>query len=215
VGAGAMGELLALEARRRRIQITVASRHESRAAALAAVVSGRGIGLAQAAREAASHDGIAIALAGPWLAWNADAALQPIVDLSSPPAITPPRHATYLDIDDLHRQGEAAPPTNDQLTYAAAATAVVELAAETFERWVGGRTSVATLRGLRDSAERRRALETQRLLRRMPDLEPSEKALVEAFSRRLVAALLHEPSCRLREDTDGRAAAAAHRLFDL
>jgi glutamyl-tRNA reductase len=137
------------------------------------------------------------------------------VDLSAPPAITPPRHATYLDIDGLHRQSEAAPPTNDQLAYAAAATAVVELAAETFERWVGGRTSVATLRGLRDSAERRRALETQRLLRRMPDLEPSEKALVEAFSRRLVAALLHEPSCRLREDIDGRAAAAARRLFDL
>jgi glutamyl-tRNA reductase len=215
VGAGAMGELLALEARRRRLQITVASRHEFRALALAGVVSGRAVGLAEAAAVAQAHDGVAIALRGPWPAGSSISDLPPTVDLSSPPAIAAPTRTPYLDIDGLHRRSATGHPTADQLAYSASANRVVEQTAADFDRWLSGRASVATLRSLRDSAERRRETETRQLLRRLPDLEPEERVLVEAYSRRLVAALLHQPTARLREDIDGETAAAVRRLFAL
>jgi glutamyl-tRNA reductase len=215
VGSGAMGELLALEARRRGMKITVASRHESHAAALARIVSGRAVGLAEAAAVAPAHDWVAIALRGFWPEGNGVPALPPTVDLSSPPAITPSMHTPYLDIDGLQRLSATSHPTADQLAYSTSTNQVVEQTAVEFERWLTGRASVATLRSLRDSAERRREIETQLLLRRLPDLEPRERALVEEFGRRLVSALLHEPSSRLRDDVDGETAAAARRLFNL
>lgn len=215
VGSGAMGKLLAFEARRRRMQITVASRQESHAAALARIVSGRAVGLAEAAAIAPAHDGVAVALRGPWPEGNAIPAPAPTVDLSSPPAITAPTHTPYLDIDGLHRLSAASHPTADPLAYSISANQAVEQTALEFERWLSGRASVATLRSLRDSAERRRKAETQLLLRRLPDLQPRERALVEEFSQRLVSALLHEPTSRLRDDADGETAAAARRLFDL
>jgi glutamyl-tRNA reductase len=215
VGSGAMGKLLAFEARRRRMQITVTSRHEPHAVALARIVSGRAVSLAEAAAIAPAHDGVAVALRGPWPEGNAIPAPAPTVDLSSPPAITGPIHTPYLDIDGLHRLSATSHPTADQLAYSTSANRVVEQTAVEFERWLGGRASVATLRSLRDSAERRRKAETQLLLRRLPDLQPRERALVEEFSQRLVSALLHEPTSRLRDDADGETVAAARRLFDL
>ena len=215
VGSGAMGELLALEARRRHMQITVASRHQSRAVALARIVSGRAVSLAEAAAIAPAHDGVAIALRGPWPEGNGIPAPAPTVDLSSPPAITPSTQTPYLDIDGLHRLSATSSPTADQLAYSTSANRVVEQTAVEFERWLSGRASVATLRSLRDSADRRREIETQLLLRHLPDLQPRERALVEEFSHRLVSALLHQPSSRLRDDVDGETAGAARRLFDL
>jgi glutamyl-tRNA reductase len=215
VGAGHMGRLLAVEARRRGISVTVASRDERHATTLAATVAGRGIRLAEAARVAPSHGAVAIALAGPWLECSDATLLPAVVDLSSPSAIAPAGTSAYLDIDGLHRWTAAEHPTGDGLAYAASASAVVEEMAVAFERWLAGRASVAVLRRLRDSAERRRQTETERLLDRLANLEPRDRAIVEAYSRRLVSGFLHEPSVRLREDMDGAAAAAARRLFDL
>jgi glutamyl-tRNA reductase len=147
VGAGRMGELLAGEARLRQIETTIASRDDSRAAALAESVSGRSIALVTAARAAASCDGVAIALAGPWPHFKVDWALPPIVDLSSPPAIAAPGGTAYLDIDSLHRWAGTTGPTADQLAYSAAANVAVERAAGRFERWLGRREAAEPFGG--------------------------------------------------------------------
>src|SRR5438034_1347089 len=63
--------------------------------------------------------------------------------------------------------------------------------------------------------EARRRARVERLLRRLPDLGPRERELVESMSRQLVTDLLHEPVSELRADPDGSRREAAFRLFRL
>jgi len=99
--------------------------------------------------------------------------------------------------------------------YIRRADALVEQSVERYRVWAAGRRSVDTLRSLRERAETRRARDLERLLRRLPELDPRQRALVEAFSEQLVAGLLHGPTSVLRDDQDGSAARAAERLFRL
>ncbi len=92
---------------------------------------------------------------------------------------------------------------------------MVDTWAARYERWLCGRSAIPTLCSLRERSEERRRAALERLLRRLPDLDPREQELIGAFSRQLTATLLHEPSARLRDDEDGSAARAAHTLFDL
>lgn len=92
---------------------------------------------------------------------------------------------------------------------------LVDEAAASYEAWLAGRQSVATLRALRSRADARRAAELDRLFRCPPDLDERERGLIERLSEQLVAAVLHEPSQRLRNDRDGSSVAAARTLFAL
>lgn len=213
VGAGAMGRLLATEARRRGFAVIVASRTFDHAAALAAQVRGRALTIDAAARGATQVRGIVIALSGSW-SMDEGAALPPTVDLSSPPAIPIRGRAGRLDIDGLYRWSANAANGLDA-EYADMADLLVEEAVSSFRRWSAGRASVQALRTLRGRAERRRQAELERLRRRLPNLTPREQNLLDAFSARLIAELLHAPTVQLRDDADGSAAAAARRLFDL
>jgi glutamyl-tRNA reductase len=215
VGSGRMGRLLALEARARNIEVTIASRHVERAVELAQAVSGRGVGLEEAARIAPSQDAVALALSGLWVELPAGVPLPPVVDLSAPPSIAPRGNGPHLDIDGLGRWNEAAYATPEQLAYEVTATALTEQTAALFERWLKGRPSVDAVRALRDSAERNRAAEFERLMRRLPDLEPRERDLIGDFSKQLVAGLLHGPTSRLRDDANRGAATAPNRPSDI
>ena len=143
------------------------------------------------------------------------------VDLSSPSALPLPARAAlggrYTDVDRLFaaRPTVGAEAARIRAEYVSHAEALVADACDRFERWVAARPSVETLRALRAAAEERRARDLERLLRRLPGLEPRERELVEAFSEQLVAGILHGPSARLHDDADGAAARAARMLFDL
>jgi glutamyl-tRNA reductase len=52
---------------------------------------------------------------------------------------------------------------------------------------------------MRERGERVRAREVERLLQRLSHLEAADHAALEAFSRRLLNQLLHEPTVQLRE----------------
>ncbi len=144
-----------------------------------------------------------------------------VVDLSSPQAVPEPVRAAlgarFIDVDRLfaRRPATAARAEAIRRAYVARAEALVEEACALYARWVAARPSVETLRALRASVEAERAQELERLLRRLPDLEPRERALVAAFSEQLVARILHRPTVRLHDDADGTAAQAARLLFDL
>jgi len=150
-----------------------------------------------------------------------DRPLPVTVDLSSPSALPLPARAAlggrYTDVDRLFatRPTVGAEAARIRAAYVSHAEALVADACERFERWVAARPSVETLRALRAAAEERRARDLERLLRRLPGLEPRERELVEAFSEQLVAGILHGPSARLHDDADGAAARAARMLFDL
>ncbi len=232
-GAGVMGRALAAGAARRGAAVTVASRDPARARALALAIGGSWASLEEAATRAVDARVLLIALGGRWDAfadrwrraapgWSAPGGQHPVmVDLSSPPAVPESVRAAlgeqFIDVDHLFARGPSAAAEAEEVrrAYVEHAERLVEDACEQYARWVAARPSVATLRTLRASAEAQRSRELERLFRRLPGLDPRERALVSAFSEQLVARLLHGPSARLHDDTDGTAAEAARMLFDL
>lgn len=228
VGAGTLGARLAEAAHARGARVLVASRDAGHAAAVAQRHGGEALDLGQAAALAPRMDGIAVALAGPWLDLGGAAGLPPVIDLSAPPAVPFEVRrlmgARFGDVDQLFsatsvgvvpHDGPAATVGSQPDAYIARAEAVVDAWAARYERWLCGRGAVPTLCSLRDRSEERRRVAVERLLRRLPELDEREQELIGTFSRQLTAALLHEPSARLREDEDGSAALAARTLFDL
>ncbi len=216
VGAGETGELLAAAAHRRGAELIVASRTIGRARALASQFGAQAVDLGAAATTP-GLSAAAIALSGPWVDLAATGDGIPTVDLSFPSALSSTaRHNLgdrFADVDRIYREAQSLAGGPD--AYIAAAEPLVDDAVDAYVRWSAGRGSVQALRRLREKAEKRRRNELERLLRRLPDLDPRERDVVEAFSERLIAGLLHEPSVALREDLDGSAATAAGRLFRL
>ena len=220
VGAGRIGRLVAVAAARRQPELIVASRTLDRAAELVTRVGGRAVDLESGAEAAASAAAVAVALAGPWLEFEATSASQPVVDLSFPASISPVARAalgeSFADVDRMFLEAPALGGTSIAGTgFVRAAEAIVDEAVDSYLRWSAGRQSIETLRSLRTRADERRRAELDRLLRRLPDLDPRQQDLVAGFSERLVAGLLHEPSAALREDLDGSTEAAARQLFRL
>jgi glutamyl-tRNA reductase len=175
----------------------------------------------EAAVDLAGGTAVVVATRGSWpLVAGADAQ---VVDLSVPRAVPAMTAAAlgdrFADVDRLWADASLLDGRADATEVIAAFRArgeqIVEGAVTAFLAWRAGRASVSTLRALRDRTEQRRADELERLLRQLPSLDDRERRLVEAFSERLVAGLLHRPSAALREDADGSAADAATRLFGL
>ncbi len=231
VGAGVMGRAVAVGAGRRGGRVTVASRDVEHARSVARLFDGEASALDAAAERFWTSDAVVVALAGPWVALERVERAVPgpaaapccpaVVDLSSPPALSGSIRAhlgeRYVGIDDLFagRPQRGADAERVRREYVEHAERLVAEAADRFARWVEARPSIETLRALRASAEARRVRDLERLLRRLPDLDPRQRALVSAFSEQLVAGILHAPSARLHDDSDGSAAAAARRLFGL
>ena len=221
VGAGAMGRDLARVFAARGAEVVVASRTRDRAVAVAEGVGGLAVELEAAAGLAPTSAALGVALGGPWPA-AASVELPPTVDLSSPPALPQASRerlgGRHIGIDDL-AAGAATdgvrPPDQADPEYAAGAEALVAAAAANYERWLGARRSVPTLRAIAARAERQRASDLEALLRRLPGLDDRERREVERFSRQLVARLIHPPVARLGADGDGSARAAVHEVFDL
>jgi glutamyl-tRNA reductase len=87
-----------------------------------------------------------------------------------------------------------------------------------FRRWFHGREAGPLIQSLRARAEELRREETERLLRRMGHLPAEDRARLEAFTRRLVNKLLHDPTVLLRDGV-GRESeelvGAVRRLYGL
>lgn len=232
VGAGVMGRAIAAGAARRGATVTVTSRDPGRAHAVAQAVGGAWGSLDDAAARASEADAVLVALSGSWDAlaarWEQTAgrapsvgAFPPIADVSSPPAVPEPvRRALgdrFVGVDQLFGRRHTAVDEAEEVrrSYVEHAERLVQEACDQYVRWAAARPSVATLAALRATAERQRARELERLLRRLPGLDDRERALVAGFSEQLVARILHQPSARLHDDADGTAAAAARLLFDL
>lgn len=219
VGAGRMGRLAALGIARRGGRPIISNRSADRAAALAFDADGSiaPYGEDQALPEV---DGIVLALAAAWqLPPRATASLlvssAPVVDLSNPPALHAALRgmlgARYTSVDDLARspQDEMRERMRRRLER------LLDEADAEFSQWVRSRNVVPTIQALADHAESRRVDEVERLFRRVPDLEPHQRELVEQMSRRLVAGLLHAPMATLNDDASGDLDRAARALFSI
>lgn len=218
VGAGRMGRLGAIAAARRGARVTVVNRTLDRAIALAADVAGSAI-----ARNGDGPlpecDALVVAISSP-LELDAPAttrllaAANPVVDLSSPPALPSPVRDVlgprHVSIDDLAHGA----PDRLRSGLRERIARLLDESEEDFVSWARGRVSVPAIQALSDRAESQRLTELERLFRRL-SLDDDERALVEQMSHRLVAGLLHAPLATLREGRDENVERAARRLFAL
>jgi glutamyl-tRNA reductase len=125
--------------------------------------------------------------------------------------------AHLCTVDDLQ---EVVRATLGQRAIAAAiAEAMANEEAATFLAWCQTQDAVPALTRLREHAEHMRHAELERALRRLRDLSPEQRSVVEGLTRSLVNKLLHTPTCRLRDAAaqgDGqRYAALVADLFNL
>jgi glutamyl-tRNA reductase len=210
VGSGPIGREAAHLGRRAGASVIVATRSGRPTSNGPATVgrpptSSAAVSLAEAARLLPTVDAAIVALAGPWTE-VLDASLEAhrmarsfVVDLSAPAAVPGPVRAMVggrlATLQDLVSAGAADDATSR--AYASHAERLVEAALAGFARRAEPDLGVA-IRILQDEAERRRATELERLLRRLPDLDEPEKAALDRFSRRLVSGALHAPVLALR-----------------
>jgi glutamyl-tRNA reductase len=218
-GCGRMGRLAAFAAHRRGARVVVVNRTDERARALAADVGGHAVPFG-VDDVLPSLDGAVVALAGPWTLGARDedrvaAAGVPVVDLSSPPSVSPAMQARlgaqFTSVDDLVVGPEFAP--HDRLRRRI--EKVVADAGRDYCLWLRNRESVPLIQAVSASAEQIREAELEWLVRRLPGLGPDEQATIEQMSHRLVAALLHAPLDALHADEAGALERAARDLFGL
>ena len=142
-----------------------------------------------------------------------------VVDLALPrdvdPSVGGRDDVVLVDLEHL-REVLDARPTPAAVTEAERLAAEEVLALAATER---STLAAPTVAALRERASAAVAEETDRLARRLPDLDPATRAEVERSLSRLVGALLHEPSVQVRRlaaepGGEGWPSALA-RLFDL
>jgi glutamyl-tRNA reductase len=103
----------------------------------------------------------------------------------------------YLyDLDDL--QGVVSANLARRKGELPAAEAVIAEEVESFWQWVAGLAAVPVLTQLREEMNRVRERELNAAMRRLGDLTPDQRAVVEQFAQSLTNKFLHEPSVRLR-----------------
>lgn len=106
---------------------------------------------------------------------------------------------TYYDLDGL--QAIAAEHHAVRAGEVATVQAMVDDEADRFVRWWDELRVVPTIAALTDRAERLRAVELAKTLRRL-DVSDEERAHLEALTKALVKQILHDPIATLRERGD-------------
>ncbi|MFV9504035.1 MAG: glutamyl-tRNA reductase [Oscillochloridaceae bacterium umkhey_bin13] len=128
-----------------------------------------------------------------------------LIDLAVPrdfaPEVAEIPGAHLCTVDDLQEVVRATLGHRSAAAQLAEAIANAEAAA--FEAWCNTQAAVPALTRLREHAEHLRSAELERAMRRLNDLSPEQRNVIEALTRSLVNKLLHPPTSRLR-------AAAAH-----
>jgi glutamyl-tRNA reductase len=105
-----------------------------------------------------------------------------------------------FDLDDLQRRLDRN--RTDRRREIPAVEAIVEDELHAFEEWRHGAELRPLLAAWHQHSEEIRQRELARALRRLQGVSPEVHRQLEAFSRSLVTKLLHEPTRRLREETD-------------
>lgn len=218
-GVGRMGRLAVLAAGRRGARVVVTNRTDERAATLAAEIGGTAVpfGVDDVLPRV---DGAIIALSGTWRLGAADAARLAasgavVVDLSSPPSAAEDLQAAlgdrFVSVDDLAQAPEAEP--HDRLRRRV--EGLVSDSGRDYCQWLRTRDAVPAIQAMAETAEGHRREELDWLLRRLSDLPPEDRLLIEQMSHRLVAGILHAPLAALNGDTSGDLERAARDLFGL
>jgi glutamyl-tRNA reductase len=232
LGAGEMGEGMAVALAGAGVaEVLVANRTPSKAADLAARVSGRAVPVSELPAHLAGVDLLLTSTGArslmlehaelaPVMAGRADRPLL-IVDIAVPrdvdPTIADIHGVTLLDMDDL--RAFAALGVAERRREVAKVETVLN---DELERYLGAtsaREVAPTIVALRQQAEQVRATEVERFRSRLDDLDPRQAEAVEALTRGLVAKLLHRPTVVLKDSAGSprgdRLVATLRELFEI
>jgi glutamyl-tRNA reductase len=143
------------------------------------------------------------------------------VDIAVPRDVAPDvselPNVTVLDLEDLTRWADRG--RAQRLAEVDRVREIVRQEVERFGLESAALQAAPLVSALRDRAETVRIAELERHANRLAQLADSERELVDAITRGIVAKLLHEPSVRLRTQAGSpqgeRNAAAVTDLFDL
>jgi glutamyl-tRNA reductase len=126
------------------------------------------------------------------------------VDLAVPRDVEPQigelPGVTLYDLDTL--QHRLSSNLAERLQEVPRVEAIIEEEVTLFHSWRHGAELRPVLAAMHSRGEEIRRRETERALRRLGRMDPEVRQQIEAFSRSLVAKLLHEPSARLRTEMD-------------
>ena len=123
-----------------------------------------------------------------------------ILDIALPRDVEPDvgklANVYLYDLDDL----QAVVSTNlaRRTSELPAAESVIAEEVESFWQWVAGLSAVPVLTQLRQEMNRLRERELSAAMRRLGELTPQQRAVVEQLAQSLTNKFLHEPSVRLR-----------------
>ncbi|MGH2429552.1 MAG: hypothetical protein ACRDGV_11845 [Candidatus Limnocylindria bacterium] len=207
-GSGEMGRRMADAFATAGMRVTVASRAESRAAAITgALPSGRHATatLPEGMRLAAGHDVVAIAVRGSASSLEVshlgDGQLPLVIDLSSPGAVSAEAAdrlgERLLDLDRIGRlDGQGAASVLDPAAERRLRTALGD-ERDRFVAWMHAREGIGAVALLQAQASELADRHLDRL-RRRADLDEAQLADVSTAMRALLAELLHVPTEQLR-----------------
>jgi glutamyl-tRNA reductase len=211
--------------------VLVANRTHQRAIELAAEFGGQAVTFEDFPRHLASADIIVSSSAAPHPIVTVEK-LRPhlaarrgqplfIIDIAVPrdvePAVADLQNVYLFDIDDL--QSVADKYRAERAKEAERVAVMVDAETRRFMGWLGARQVTPLVADLRSSVEALREAETERWLRRLGDLDETQREAVRQMMRSFANKLLHAPTTRLRE-LAGRDEAASlvplvRHLFDL
>ncbi|MEQ8843146.1 MAG: glutamyl-tRNA reductase [Acidimicrobiales bacterium] len=232
VGAGEMAEgTVKSLAKAGAAEVLVANRTWERAVSLAGACGGRAVPLDELSDALAMID-VLVTTTGAQdlileaadvdaLAARRDRRGLVIVDVAVPRDVDPAARqipgVTLLDMDDIGAFVDRG--LEGRNTEVASVRAIVDAEVERYQAMVSAREVAPLIADLRSSAEATRETELARFAAKLSELEPGERAAVEALTKGIVNKLLHEPTVRLK-DAAGRArgdrlAESLRDLFDL
>ena len=134
-----------------------------------------------------------------------------ILDIALPrdvdPAVATLDNVYLYDLDDL--RGVVSANAERRQRELPAAESIVANEVESFWRWLSGLSAVPVVTQLREAMNRVRERELQQAMRRLGDLTPEQRAVVEHLARSITNKFLHDPSVRLRD------AGTSHRGLEM
>jgi glutamyl-tRNA reductase len=231
LGAGDMGEGMAVALAAAGAEVLVANRTAIRAEALAARVGGRAVDIDQLTAALAEVDVLLTSTGAseplltvddlvPVLPLRAGRPLL-IVDVAVPrdvePAVRRLDGVTVLDLDDL--RAFARTGLEERRREVSRVEAIIDEEVADYLGDAVARQVAPTVASLRARAEEIRQVELDRFRARLDALDPREREAVEGLTRGIVAKLLHEPTVRLKDAAGtprgDRLADSLRALFDL
>jgi len=216
VGAGKMGRLAGEVLRAHgATDLRVASRRAGRAQGLAHALGARPVAWGDLAGALGSADVVFCATSAPHAVVTRDLVVGVRTDAASgrellfidvavprdvDPSVRDLPGVRVFDLDDLQRRLQRNRASREREI--PAVEAIIEDEVRYFEEWRHGAELRPLLAAWHQQSDQIRQRELSRALRRLQGVSPEVHRQLEAFSRSLVNKLLHEPTRRLREETD-------------